>query len=70
MLTCLGAFASFFMTGDPNALKLTPPEVAGVPSLKDGEGWVMDDAGFRTTKLEHLSKRCEFWRKVAPKVPI
>ncbi|KAH6684986.1 carboxylesterase [Plectosphaerella plurivora] len=65
-----GAFASFFMTGDPNALKLTPDDVAGVPSLKDGEGWVLDDEGFSTVKLDHLEKRCEFWRKMAPKVPI
>jgi hypothetical protein len=58
------------MTGDPNALKLTPADVAGVPSLNDGEGWVLDNVGFSTVKLEHLEKRCEFWRKVAPKVPI
>ena len=36
---CLGAMASFFMTGDPNALKLTPDDVPGAPPLDTGESF-------------------------------
>ncbi|CRK45226.1 hypothetical protein BN1723_006527 [Verticillium longisporum] len=65
-----GAFASFFMTGDPNALKLSPPDVAGVPTLDSNSEWVIKDGGLSTAKLEHLGKRCEFWRKTAARVPM
>ncbi|KAM0329543.1 hypothetical protein ACHAQA_004852 [Verticillium albo-atrum] len=65
-----GAFASFFMKGDPNALKLSPPDVAGAPGLGTNSQWIIDDEGFGTAKLDHLGKRCAFWRKTAAKVPM
>ncbi|KAF0332401.1 carboxylesterase [Colletotrichum asianum] len=65
-----GAFASFFQTGDPNALKLSPSTAAGVPSLKENKEWTIVDAGFATAELDHLEKRCGFWRKTASKIPI
>ncbi|KAJ0325318.1 hypothetical protein Brms1b_000624 [Colletotrichum noveboracense] len=65
-----GAFASFFQTGDPNALKLSPSTAAGVPSLKEIKEWTIVDAGFATAELDHLEKRCGFWRKTASKIPI
>ncbi len=40
----IGAFASFFTTGDPNALKLTASNVSGLPDLKTGQEWVIDSA--------------------------
>ncbi|KAI0913716.1 carboxylesterase [Ustulina deusta] len=65
-----GAFASFFTTGDPNALKLTASNVSGLPDLKTGQEWVIDSAGFTSAKLVQLEERCAFWEEVAPKVPI
>ncbi|KAI8315942.1 hypothetical protein K4K61_012649 [Colletotrichum sp. SAR11_59] len=65
-----GAFASFFQTGDPDALKLSPSTAAGVPSLKENKEWTIVDAGFATAELDHLEKRCGFWRKTASKIPI
>ncbi|KAI1312579.1 carboxylesterase [Xylaria venustula] len=65
-----GAFASFFMTGDPNALKLTASNVSRVPDLKIGQEWVIDSAGFTSAKLVQLEERCAFWKEVAPKIPI
>ncbi|KAI1426927.1 carboxylesterase [Xylaria sp. FL1777] len=65
-----GAFASFFMTGDPNALKLTASNVSGLPELKTGQEWVIDSAGFTSAKLVQFEERCAFWKEVAPKVPI
>lgn len=64
--------ASFFQTGDPNALKLTPADVPGPPSVKDGLGWVMDDSeeAFRTMDLEQLEEKCAFWRKTGARVPV
>lgn len=58
------------MTGDPNTHKLTPPEVAGVPSVKASQEWTIDDDGFDTANLDHLASRCEFWRKKADRVPM
>ncbi|KAJ3558971.1 hypothetical protein NPX13_g9609 [Xylaria arbuscula] len=65
-----GAFASFFMTGDPNALKLTASNVSGLPELGTGQEWVIDSAGFTSAKLAQLEDRCAFWREVAPRIPI
>ncbi|KAF6815930.1 carboxylesterase [Colletotrichum sojae] len=65
-----GVFASFFQTGDPNALKLSPSTEAAVPPLKENKEWTIVDAGFETAELEHLDKRCEFWRKTAARIPI
>ncbi|KAI0482824.1 carboxylesterase [Xylariaceae sp. FL0804] len=65
-----GAMASFFMTGDPNALKLTGPGVAGVPPLRESEEFVVDTAGFTTAGLARLEDRCAFWKEVAPNVPM
>ncbi|KAI9155070.1 Para-nitrobenzyl esterase [Paramyrothecium foliicola] len=65
-----GAFASFFAKSDPNALKLTADSVPGVPPLETNERWIIDAAGFDTTPLAELEERCNFWRKVAKKIPI
>ncbi|KAF9262430.1 carboxylesterase [Marasmius fiardii PR-910] len=65
-----GAFASFFQTGDPNALKLSPPTAAGVPPLEENKEWVIEEAGFATTELNQLEKRCGFWKETAAKIPI
>ncbi|KAI8632053.1 carboxylesterase [Xylariaceae sp. FL1651] len=65
-----GAMASFFMTGDPNVLKLTAHDVSGLPALATGQEWVVDSAGFTTAKLDQLERRCAFWKGIAPKVPI
>ncbi|KAJ8120810.1 hypothetical protein ONZ43_g2578 [Nemania bipapillata] len=65
-----GAFASFFMTGDPNALKLTAADVSGLPDLATGQEWVIDSAGFTSSNLTQFEERCAFWKKVAPKIPI
>ncbi|KAK3941567.1 carboxylesterase [Diplogelasinospora grovesii] len=65
-----GAFASFFMTGDPNTQKLTPPDVVGVPALNTGKEFVINAAGFANTDIKQLKKRCDFWRKLAPRIPI
>ncbi|KAI4601494.1 hypothetical protein KJ359_011623 [Pestalotiopsis sp. 9143b] len=65
-----GAFASFFMAGDPNALKLTEANVTGVPSLETGREWVIDSAGFTSSNLTQFVERCAFWRDMAPKLPI
>ncbi|KAI0459377.1 carboxylesterase [Xylaria acuta] len=65
-----GALASFFMTGDPNALKLTGTDVSGLPDLKTGQEWVIDGAGFASAKLVQLKERCAFWEEVALEVPI
>ncbi|KAI0143726.1 carboxylesterase [Xylariaceae sp. FL1272] len=65
-----GAMASFFMTGDPNALKLTSSDVSGLPALTSNQEWVIDAEGFRTSPIGPLEKRCAFWKTVASKVPI
>ncbi|KAJ9142148.1 Proline iminopeptidase [Pleurostoma richardsiae] len=65
-----GAFASFFMTGDPNALKLTAANVTGVPALATGEEFNINSEGFASLKLTQFKSRCDFWRSVAPKIPI
>ncbi|KAK2046941.1 carboxylesterase [Colletotrichum somersetense] len=65
-----GAFASFFQTGDPNTLKLSPSAAAGVPFVKDNKEWVVSAAGFVTAELDQLGRRCEFWKKAAAKVPL
>lgn len=59
------------MRGDPNTHKLTPSDVAGVPSIaRDGEEWVIDDEGFGTAELDRLDRRCAFWRKLSDKMPV
>ena len=65
-----GAFASFFMTGDPNALKLTNTSVPGVPALSSKKAFNINPTGFAQLGLAQLEKRCELWRKLAPKVPM
>lgn len=66
-----GAFASFFVTGDPNALKLTNASQAGVPDLKGmGQQFVVESTGFVDVKVVQLKERCEFWRSVAGDIPI
>jgi hypothetical protein len=66
-----GAFASFFLTGDPNANKLTNESEPGVPeNWATGEEFVIKSDGFENVKVEMLDKRCGFWREVAADVPI
>ena len=62
--------ASFFMTGDPNALKLTADDVPGVPSLATGEEFIINAEGFATAGLELFEERCALWMELAPNVPI
>ncbi|KAI1082882.1 carboxylesterase [Whalleya microplaca] len=65
-----GAMASFFMTSDPNAEKLTTDEISGVPTLSTSEEFVVNSVGFTTAKLNQFQERCGFWKEMAPKVPI
>ena len=65
-----GAFASFMATGDPNAHKLTPANVTGVPLLSTGEEFVIKSDGFATSRIDQLRKRCDFWREHGPQVPL
>ncbi|KAI1325280.1 carboxylesterase [Xylariaceae sp. FL0255] len=65
-----GAIASFFMTGNPNSLKLTANNISGLPALKGKEEWVIDTAGFATSALGQFETRCAFWKEVAPRVPM
>ncbi|KAF3762425.1 acetylcholinesterase precursor [Cryphonectria parasitica EP155] len=65
-----GAFASFFMTGDPNAMKLTPSNVSGVPPLSSGEEFNINADGFADVTLTQFKTRCDFWKSVAAKIPI
>lgn len=62
--------ASFFMTGDPNALKLTADDVAGVPPLGSGEEFVINTQGFTSAELTQFKERCGLWRELAPRVPV
>lgn len=65
-----GAFASFFMTSDPNALKLTGNNDSGVPPLSINEEFNINAAGFADIELTQFKTRCDFWRSVAAKIPI
>jgi len=65
-----GAFASFFMTGDPNKLKLTNSSVPGVPELKTGKELNINAEGFATVDITQLEKRCALWKKLAPRIPM
>lgn len=65
-----GAFASFFMTDDPNALKLTASNVSGVPPLSADEEFNINVSGFVDIELTQLKTRCEFWKSVAARIPI
>ncbi|KAM0526292.1 hypothetical protein ACHAPW_001229 [Verticillium nonalfalfae] len=65
-----GAIASFLMKGDPNALKLTPDDVAGVPIIQDGREWVITQNGFGTADSKRLASRCAFWRKTSRRIPV
>lgn len=65
-----GAFASFFMTSDPNELKLTGPDEASVPPLSSGKEFNINAAGFAQLELTQFKERCDFWKSVAPKIPI
>ncbi|KAM7206673.1 carboxylesterase [Rhypophila sp. PSN 637] len=68
----VGAFASFFATGDPNKRKLTSPETPGIPKLNDEEDeqeFIIQSDGFTTAKITHLKKRCDFWTRLAPRIP-
>ncbi|KAM7219133.1 carboxylesterase [Rhypophila decipiens] len=69
----VGAFASFFATGDPNKRKLTSPETPGIPKLNDEEDeeeFIIQSDGFTTAKITSLKKRCDFWTRLAPRIPI
>lgn len=65
-----GAFASFFMTGNPNQLKLTAANVSGVPPLSSGAEFNINANGFADLKLTQFKTRCDFWKSVAAKIPI
>ncbi|KAK8139892.1 carboxylesterase [Apiospora sp. TS-2023a] len=65
-----GAMYSFFMTGDPNAMKLTPENISGVPPLKSGLEFVVDERGFSTAGLAKFEERCNFWLHMAPQIPV
>ena len=66
-----GAFASFFMTSDPNEMKLTGPDEADVPPLlSSGKEFNVNAAGFAQLELTQFKGRCDFWKSVAPKIPI
>ncbi len=66
----VGAFASFFITGDPNARKLTNSSILGVPALESGAEFNINKDGFSHLSLPQLRTRCDFWKKMAPKVPM
>jgi hypothetical protein len=65
-----GAFASFMQTGDPNAHKLTPANVPGVPERSTGEEFVIEPTGFANIRIDQLRKRCAFWQEHGPEIPI
>ncbi|KAB5563422.1 carboxylesterase [Coniochaeta sp. 2T2.1] len=65
-----GAFASFFVTGDPNKLKLTNSSIPGVPDLKTGKEFNINEVGFANVDIAQLEKRCGLWKKLAPRIPI
>jgi hypothetical protein len=65
-----GAFASFFETGDPNAHKLTNKTVAGVPELQLEKQFLIVQDGFSDVSIAQLTRRCDYWRSVAHKIPI
>lgn len=58
------------MTGNPNALKLTPSNITGVPQLKSGEEFVIESTGFEDVDLTEFKTRCDFWMRLASKIPI
>ncbi|KAF2085276.1 carboxylesterase [Saccharata proteae CBS 121410] len=65
-----GAFASFFLTGDPNAHKLTNSSVAGVPPISAGDEFVIGVDEFKQVSISRLKCRCEFWKKAGTSVPL
>ncbi|KAF2007206.1 carboxylesteras-like protein [Amniculicola lignicola CBS 123094] len=65
-----GAMASFFQTGDPNAHKVTNASVPGVPAVGKDEQFVIRAGGPAQGKIDMLQDRCEFWLKIAERVPI
>ncbi len=58
------------MTGDPNALKLTADDVAGMPPLDSGEEFVINSEGFTSVELTQFKERCDLWGELAPRVPM
>jgi hypothetical protein len=62
--------ASFFITGDPNTLELTADDVAPIPRLSDGKRYIVDKNGFTTTSMTSLNSRYDFWKTLAPKIPL
>lgn len=66
-----GAFASYFMTSDPNEMKLTGDDEPGVPPLlPSGKEFNINAAGFAQLELTQFKGRCDFWKSLAPKIPI
>jgi hypothetical protein len=65
-----GAFASFFVTGNPNTLKLTNSSVPGVPDLDTGKEFNINANGFADVDITQFEKRCALWKKLAPRIPI
>ncbi|KAK3339864.1 carboxylesterase [Lasiosphaeria hispida] len=64
-----GAFASFFQTGDPNALKLTNSSVPEVPAFASRRQFVVTPGSFETAAYSALEERCRFWKGMGEKVP-
>lgn len=65
-----GAFASFFETDNPNALKLTGANDSGVPPLASGKEFNINADGTIDIQLTQFKTRCAFWKSVAAKIPI
>ncbi|KAI9151365.1 carboxylesterase [Paramyrothecium foliicola] len=66
----VGMLASFFLTGDPNALKLTGEDVPSVPNLSSGKRFIVDKDGFTTASMDSHGARCDFWKSLATKIPL
>ena len=65
-----GAIASFFMTGDPNKLKLTNASASGVPEFSSGRQFVVGANELGQVGYELLEERCGFWKSMRSKIPI
>jgi len=51
-------------------LKLTNASVPGVPGLESGKEFVIDADGFANAEIGQFQKRCDLWKKLAPKIPV
>jgi carboxylesterase type B len=65
-----GSVCVILQTGDPNKLTLTNASVPGVPDLKTGKEFNINEEGFANVDISQLEKRCGLWKKLAPRIPI